>query len=1413
MPDGTVRGTFDLNSTPALNKLRELRKEGARVDDTMRKLGDRFESTAGKASASWAQTRKVFDEESTRIEGRVDRLEKRVRRFGRTRATATVRIDGVDKALAQIIELERRVNRLSRQRATPTVSGAGFGGALASTSTGAAGGGGGGGGGLGLAAKLAIGGAALTPALQALPVSATALVGSAAGATLGAATVGGGAAATLGVGLGLTAGVAKPAIKELQTLQKEQTKYNETVRKYGEASKQAAVGRRELAHAEAMVGAGSGVAVRQLSLARAAWRNATAPGRSALYGAIGNASVAFRSAIPTTGAAANIATGASANATTRFASFLAGSQTQGTVLALSHEFARDLPVAERSLQNVTSTVEHLALAARPFFREGNDWVENWTHKLASNTSNEVRVQATMRGLVSETKEWGRLGGATYRTLRDIFDMGRPSGDSMVVSLTSTLDRWDAWIQRNPTKVRSFFHEAQTTTEGVARALTSVAHLLSEMATSLTPIFNRATGLIRVVSSLGSGGTTAASAALYGGYAAFRGTRGGAGPSAGALVATGVLGRPLRRGGTTAARMSGGVLAEPSPIVRTAGGVSPGAYPLIYPGGRVSGLESSGRAPRFARTRSVLGGGLKTVGATLALVGALEAVGKGGSTTTVAQNFASSATLGLVHPVDPSGSRGAAWAARFLGGIPSTTGLSSQQAILERKIARDLGRGFHEGGGILNPFGGTTVTMSGTAVRPGMRGFASAARTTAEDLGRVGPHGQNVSTEVKALLTRWQEIRDTAKEAKRAQAEALDLRSEQHALHISSQLGAAFGTERHAGRSATGAFGDVTGGVLASMRSMRTKGAKLLGENTLSWAHQLKRTNPELAGPIDELTDHIRERFKSLGRDVQVVNGHILAGSKEDWERISQAMSDPLEKARERMSRSFTAIQREAVGALVAMGFNRKGAEAVVAGQEKGGKSATQITSSALSSAGSIIAGATGAKRARGGMLDGRGLSDTVRVPGGMAAPGEGWIANRHTLADMSRATVAMYGLTAQQMIAGESRLHWMGGPGRARGGALAGVRSGVANVAGAIMAQFPGLSVTSTTGGKHATGSLHYLGEAVDLAGPSATMLAAAGWTGSTYGRMLAEGIHNPNLSIKSGRTVPSSYWGEPTWAEHANHIHVGVLGGGGARGPAAGALAGAAAARAIHLRKRTSGLAGVPGMLANAGITTYTRALQGRVNAHLRSTGTGVGGSFAGVRGSGGAPGANERLGREMMLAAGWGANEWPSLKALWTQESGWDANSVNSSSGAYGIPQALGHGHPFALGDARAQIAWGLNYIRGRYGSPSAAEAHERSFNWYARGGRTPGWAGWHASGGDFTTNGPTLIGAGERGRERVSITPLGRGSGPRGHNITVEIGHVTMAKDADIEQVARKVAAKILDALDEAGDGPTDRELIGR
>ena len=83
-------------------------------------------------------------------------------------------------------------------------------------------------------------------------------------------------------------------------------------------------------------------------------------------------------------------------------------------------------------------------------------------------------------------------------------------------------------------------------------------------------------------------------------------------------------------------------------------------------------------------------------------------------------------------------------------------------------------------------------------------------------------------------------------------------------------------------------------------------------------------------------------------------------------------------------------------------------------------------------------------------------------------------------------------------------------------------------------------------------------------------------------------------------------------------------------------------------------------------------------------------------------------------------GSTQFNCLNSLWNKESGWRASAANSSSGAYGIPQAL-PGYKMASAGSdwrtnpRTQIRWGIGYIKGRYGSPCAAWAHSQSQGWY--------------------------------------------------------------------------------------------------
>ena len=94
--------------------------------------------------------------------------------------------------------------------------------------------------------------------------------------------------------------------------------------------------------------------------------------------------------------------------------------------------------------------------------------------------------------------------------------------------------------------------------------------------------------------------------------------------------------------------------------------------------------------------------------------------------------------------------------------------------------------------------------------------------------------------------------------------------------------------------------------------------------------------------------------------------------------------------------------------------------------------------------------------------------------------------------------------------------------------------------------------------------------------------------------------------------------------------------------------------------------------------------------------------------------------LAKPLLSARGWGDSEFQCLVALWNRESHWNPYAKNSSSGAYGIPQALPGSKMASAGsdwqtNPVTQIKWGLGYIAGRYGTPCSALGHSNSVGWY--------------------------------------------------------------------------------------------------
>ena len=95
--------------------------------------------------------------------------------------------------------------------------------------------------------------------------------------------------------------------------------------------------------------------------------------------------------------------------------------------------------------------------------------------------------------------------------------------------------------------------------------------------------------------------------------------------------------------------------------------------------------------------------------------------------------------------------------------------------------------------------------------------------------------------------------------------------------------------------------------------------------------------------------------------------------------------------------------------------------------------------------------------------------------------------------------------------------------------------------------------------------------------------------------------------------------------------------------------------------------------------------------------------------------------IAKKMMLEEyQWGQDEFTCVDKIWTQESNWQWNAENPTSGAYGIPQSLPASKLATAGDdwktnPATQIKWGLKYIKDRYGTPCSAWGFKSGHGWY--------------------------------------------------------------------------------------------------
>lgn len=171
---------------------------------------------------------------------------------------------------------------------------------------------------------------------------------------------------------------------------------------------------------------------------------------------------------------------------------------------------------------------------------------------------------------------------------------------------------------------------------------------------------------------------------------------------------------------------------------------------------------------------------------------------------------------------------------------------------------------------------------------------------------------------------------------------------------------------------------------------------------------------------------------------------------------------------------------------------------------------------------------------------GRGLEKMTYSTASSLSRGFGQL-NRTTAYGQSQITQAMnHSLSVtssqnQQLLSAVKAAAAAGGfGGDLDGGMFGGARGSLSGAA--RIAQSLGLTMTSYRGGRHAAGSYHYQGRAMDFGGDPGAMNRLAA---SLSGTRPTELIHAPGFSMKNGRRVSPGFWGASTWNNHYDHVHV----------------------------------------------------------------------------------------------------------------------------------------------------------------------------------------------------------------------------------------------------------------------------------
>ena len=312
------------------------------------------------------------------------------------------------------------------------------------------------------------------------------------------AGLGGFALSALGIGL-----IMKPLVGDLQDAMKASNAYGDAVRKYGRNSTQAQTAQEKLNKTLGDVGPETRKAFESLGGLSDRWGRLTSSARPMFFETMAAGIQSATKILPTFARQSVSAFSTAGRETQKWFEMFSSPEAVSGIRELMSNFTSAVPDLSAGLRSIFAGLSRIATSASKLLPSLTSGFKEWASGLEDSIGTGASLDARIARLVDHMRQVGQFAQSAGSMLATFFSAGANEGASLLSTLTSIFDRWNAWMQTASGQrgLADFFSQANDIGSQFFSTLGQIGVALFEFSAAFAPLSQGALAVVHAIATV------------------------------------------------------------------------------------------------------------------------------------------------------------------------------------------------------------------------------------------------------------------------------------------------------------------------------------------------------------------------------------------------------------------------------------------------------------------------------------------------------------------------------------------------------------------------------------------------------------------------------------------------------------------------------------------------------------------------------------------------------------------------------------------------------------------------------------------------------------------------------------------------------------------------------------------------